>query len=104
MGASGKPFLSGRVSQELWNAVNAYAKKTGKTRTDIMIEAVYAYLELPTPDAPKTVAEQRIEELERRMALLEEIIEKMQQKPNPPSLSEFFSQDRVDKHYGNKKK
>lgn len=102
MGASGKPFLSGRVPQELYNAVNARAKETGKSRTDIMIEAVCAYLGLPTPTTPKTAAEQRIEELEQRMAQLEEKLEKMQPKPTPPPLSEFFSQERVDKHYKNK--
>ncbi|MBD2364491.1 hypothetical protein H6G36_25515 [Anabaena minutissima FACHB-250] len=99
MGASGKPFLSGRIPQELWNAVNAHAKEAGKTRTDIMIEAVCAYLNLPTPNAPN---EQRIEELERRMAELEDRLEQAQ-KPSMPSFSDFFSEERVNKHYGNGK-
>ena len=42
-----KPFLSGRVPQELWDAVNANAKVTKRSRTEVMIAAIAQYLDLP---------------------------------------------------------
>lgn len=117
MSAIGKPFLSGRVPKELWDAVNDRAKKTGKTRTDIMIEAVSAYLELGDKFVSKNPLEDRVKNLELELSEIkqgmQQFMEKIDQpqtlsampqtsKKEPPPLSEFFSKA-YEKHYQQKK-
>lgn len=63
-----KPFLSGRIPKELWDAVDANAKATGKTRTEVMIAAVSQYLNLPTAPDPHS----KVMELEQDLTALKE--------------------------------
>ena len=90
-------YFSGRIPQQLWDAANNAAIASSKTRTQILIEALSAYLEMPT--TAKTPIEQKLEEMEQRIADLE--AKQVDSKQSRPSLSEFFSEERINKHYGN---
>jgi hypothetical protein len=105
MNKSFQPFLSGRVPQELYDAINDHAKSTGQTRTQVMIKAVTAYLGIPTPKSPTEQkfeeTEQKIEQLTQRLADLEKTIQEVQASKELPPLKDFFT-DAYDKHYGKK--
>ncbi|BAZ39368.1 hypothetical protein NIES4101_53210 [Calothrix sp. NIES-4101] len=94
------PFLSGRIPQRLFDAVEARAQTDGKTRTQIMVEAISAYLNIPYIPEPQKPT---IEELAQRLAELEKTVQEMKaEKKSPPPLKDFFA-DSYDRHYGNKK-
>lgn len=71
-----------------------------------MIEAVSAYLGLPTI---QVLEDRRIEELQQKIELLEARLDKLEEKSNAsempeeksrvPPLKDFFSQANFDKHY-----
>jgi predicted DNA-binding protein len=124
--ASEKLFLSGRVPQELWEAVDNNAKLTSRTRTQVMIAAITQYLNLPNSadDCHSKVAEieqlenklqqveeslgrlteqnaqllQKYEDLESRLSIIESV------KSDNSKKSMFPVDDIWNKHYGNGKK
>ena len=65
-----KPFASARISEELNTAIEKRSEKTGESRSDIIINALKAYLEADAevPLSP----EKRFEALENRVTHLEE--------------------------------
>lgn len=65
-----KPFASARISEELNAAIGKRSAKTGESRSDVIINALRAYLEADAevPLSP----DQRFEALEARVADLEE--------------------------------
>jgi hypothetical protein len=42
-----KPFFSGRIPQELFNCVEEHSKKTGISKTDILVKALSLFLDRP---------------------------------------------------------
>ena len=68
------PFFSGRIPQDLYNKAEAFIKESGKTRTDVLIEALASYLQHPIENQ-KPVGNQdlwnAIQELQRKVELLE---------------------------------
>ena len=120
-------FLSGRIPEKLWDAVDSNAKSTGRTRTEVMIAAVSQYLELPNPifDLHSKTAEieQNLVAIEEQLkdkfqalqSALQELKGQNEQLAGRLSAIEsaksdapkkpMFSTDAIwDKHYGNGKK
>ena len=69
---AGKPFLSGRIPQDLHEQITAHVEETGIPKTDLMIAALRQYLECPEP--PK-IEHQEITRLE---SLITEVAQKVQ--------------------------
>lgn len=67
------PFFSGRIPQELKEKIDEFCKKTGKGKTEFMIEAFYKYLDLPIPTTEKSaeVTKEMYEFLVKRIERLE---------------------------------
>lgn len=63
-----KPFFSGRIPQDLLDAVEAHCSETGESKTDVLINALSNYLKHPTKTTP---IEDRLSLLEDRVAALE---------------------------------
>ncbi len=132
--SSNTKFLSGRIPDKLWYAVDNNANSTGRTRTEVMIAAVSQYLGLPNPvfdPHSKTMEiEQSLtalkERLEGKVQELESVLERLNEQnkqlsdaynnlterlstvesglTDAPKKSMFPVDDIWDKHYGNGKK
>jgi hypothetical protein len=69
------PFFSGRIPQNLHNKVEEYLKESGKAKTDLLIEALGAYLNFPV-EIKKTINDS--EELWKAIEELQEKVEKLE--------------------------
>ena len=69
---AGKPFLSGRIPQDLHERIKAHVEETGIPKTELMVAALRQYLNCPEP--PK-IEHQEITRLE---SLITEIAQKVQ--------------------------
>jgi hypothetical protein len=67
-----KPFFSGRIPQELFGHVEAHSKKTGLSKTDILIKALSIYLDRPVESDGLSNQEltERILKIEQRLKSL----------------------------------
>ncbi|MEO0933223.1 MAG: hypothetical protein AAFY21_05505 [Cyanobacteria bacterium J06641_2] len=71
---AGNPFFSGRIPKELNESVVKHCEETGKTKTDILIAALSAYLNVPTPQTNTKISssvEKELTDLRERMQQLE---------------------------------
>lgn len=84
------PFFSGRIPKELLEKAEQYARNNGKTKTEILMEALSQYLDFPL----KVEVEARLlEQLEGRIKALEDTIlsnKKSSRKPRQNSVDEFL--------------
>ncbi|MDB9313572.1 hypothetical protein PN462_10715 [Spirulina sp. CS-785/01] len=60
-----KPFIGVRISSELHEAIATRMRETGESKSDIVVSALKYYLGL-------TPCHQRLEEIEQRLAKLEQ--------------------------------
>lgn len=68
------PFFSGRIPQDLYEKIMSFAGESGKSRTEILIEALSAYLNYPIEikkPAPNEELWDAIRKLQERVAALE---------------------------------
>lgn len=78
-----KPFFSGRIPQDLFDAIEQHLEKTGESKTDVLVKALSAYVEHPTkwPLAPqaeqKGINDSRIEALEKSFETLKDRVDKL---------------------------
>lgn len=64
----GKPQIAIRMPQTLFNELNQYVEKTGTSKTDVVVSAIAEYLGC----ADNVPLSQRVAELERKIAALED--------------------------------
>lgn len=69
--AMGKPQIAVRMPPSLMEKLNSYVEKIGTSKTEVVVSAIAKYLDC-SEDVPLS---QRMAELERRMATLENKIE-----------------------------
>lgn len=76
------PFFSGRIPQSLFDAVEEYRQENNVSKTDILIKALSAYVNLPLETRSVQVGgdNSRIESLENRVANLEKLLTTQQSK------------------------
>lgn len=77
------PFFSGRIPQELSDKAEEYSKQSGKSKTDILIEALSLYLNFPI-EVKRTVNDN--EELWKAIKDLQEKVEKLETGSNKISV------------------
>lgn len=69
------PFFSGRIPPDLFKRAEQHCAETGETKTDILINALSAYLNhpvvRPVANVASPKAEERFKALEERLAVLE---------------------------------
>lgn len=69
---SGKPFLSGRIPEDLHKQIEKYCNEECVSKTEVMIEALRKYLDCPDPmQKSESLLETKIEQLEARLIRLE---------------------------------
>ena len=66
------PFLSGRIPQELLNRVEKHIQDTGESKTNILIQALAAYLNFPIQlsNSSSSTLEKRLNDLEQQVEKL----------------------------------
>ncbi len=72
------PFFSGRIPQDLYDQIEQRKAQTGESKTDILINALAAYLNYPlVPRSTPTseVSKEMFAALEERVAMVEKFIE-----------------------------
>ena len=74
-----KPFLAARVPASLNDALEAHAKSTGESKTDVLINALAAYIGWSEDKKLKASSSDRLSQLEKRVQDLEEAIYKPRQ-------------------------
>ena len=62
-----RPQIAIRLPVPLMEKLNAYVKKTGASKTEVMVGALAQYLDFPE----SIPLSQRVAEVERRLAVLE---------------------------------
>ena len=73
------PFFSGRIPQDLYDKAGAFIKESGKTKTEILIEALANYLQHPIESQKPAGNEDlwnAIKELQEKVKLLETKVSK----------------------------
>lgn len=73
------PFFSGRIPQELFDKAEEYSKQSNKSKTDILVEALSLYLNVPI-EVKKIVNDN--EELWKAIKDLQEKVEKLEKGSN----------------------
>jgi hypothetical protein len=73
-------FLSGRVPQELHDAIEKYCKETGEKRTDVIIKGVAAYINFILPNPTTSLLTQQPAITEDRFFRLEETVTELIEK------------------------
>lgn len=92
------PFFSGRIPQELFDKAEECSKQSGKNKTDILIEALSLYLNIPV-EVKKTVSDS--EELWKAVKELQEKVERLEKGSNKNTV---ISNDNNDINKENKNK
>jgi hypothetical protein len=66
------PFFSGRIPQELLDRVEKHVQDTGESKTNILVQALAAYLEFPIQlsNSNNSTLEKRLNDLEQKVTLL----------------------------------
>lgn len=84
------PFFSGRIPQKLFDAIEDHRQRTGESKTDVLVKALSAYIDVPLEVHSQIVGEgntkeaERLKTLETRMEIIERLIAEMQQRTTPP--------------------
>ena len=76
---AGNPFFSGRIPKELNEQIIKHCEKTGKSKTQVLVEALSNYLNIPIPETNHKIdnrVEKELTDLRERMQLLEETVYK----------------------------
>lgn len=77
---AGNPFFSGRIPKELNDSVVKHCEETGKSKTQVLVEALSNYLNIPVPESTTNyrveVTKEEFNSLENRVALLESLLHK----------------------------
>lgn len=73
---AGNPFFSGRIPQELHERIQEHCAETGETKTQILINALAAYLNHPVKENPSSsgIFQQEFAALQEQVATLEKSI------------------------------
>lgn len=68
------PFFSGRIPPKLFDKANEYIKKTGKTKTQVLIESLSMYLDCPVDLFLDKIpaSKEQLEALEKRISKIED--------------------------------
>ena len=77
---AGNPFFSGRIPKELNQSIIKHCEETGKSKTQVLVEALSNYLNIPIPESSQKlkpeVTKEQFKSLEYRVALLESFLDK----------------------------
>ena len=77
---AGNPFFSGRIPKELNDSIVKHCKETGKSKTQVLVEALSNYLNIPVPESNTNlrieVTKEQFISLESRVASLEALLTK----------------------------
>ena len=77
---AGNPFFSGRIPKELNENIVKHCKETGKSKTQVLVEALSNYLNIPIPESSINlrveVTKEQFISLESRVASLEALLAK----------------------------
>lgn len=76
------PFFSGRIPQSLFDAVETYRQQTGESKTDVLVKALSAYINVSLETHSLGVQEleaERIGLLESRVEAIEQMMAKILQ-------------------------
>jgi hypothetical protein len=68
------PFFSGRIPQDLYNRIEHHTKQSGESKTQILINALSAYLGYEIPVSSRS----EIESIKTRLAALESAVKEIQ--------------------------
>lgn len=71
-----KPFASARIPEAIDEAIKKRVESGSESRTDIIVNALNTYLGYPLTVAEGTPAADRLNEIEKRLAVLESKLEK----------------------------
>ena len=78
---AGNPFFSGRIPRELNDSVIKHCEETGKSKTQVLVEALSNYLNIPIPEISTNlrveVTKEQFVSLENRVASLEALLAKV---------------------------
>lgn len=69
------PFFSGRIPPELHQRIEEYIKSTGKTKTQLLVEALSAYVGIPLSVDNEAITDnydRRLSDIEERLKALED--------------------------------
>lgn len=69
------PFFSGRIPQELHQRIEEYIKSTGKTKTQLLVEALSTYVGIQLSVDNKAITDnydRRLSDIEERLKALED--------------------------------
>lgn len=74
---AGNPFFSGRIPQDLHERIQQYCSETGETKTQILINALAAYLNHPVKESlsNSVVSREEFADLQERVLALEKSIQ-----------------------------
>ena len=77
---AGNPFFSGRIPKELNDSVIKHCKETGKSKTQVLVEALSNYLNIPVPENSTNlrveITKEQFISLENRVTSLEALLGK----------------------------
>lgn len=101
---AGNPFFSGRIPKELNERVVKHCEETGKTKTQVLVEALSGYLNIPIPESNPNlrseVTKEQFASLESRVTSLEALLTKdivitQDINDNSPEKTNAFSSDNM---------
>lgn len=75
---SEKPFVAARIPHSLENALESHVELTGESKTQSIINALSAYLKWSESEETSNASD-RLSEVERKVAKLEQLLKKPQQ-------------------------
>ena len=80
---SEKPFIAARIPEDLNKALTQHVEESGLNRTEVIVNALVAYLKLPTSFTQGNKNGTRLDLLEERILNLEKITEAQNFSSNP---------------------
>jgi hypothetical protein len=95
---STKPFFSGRIPQNLYDALEAYRQRTNESKTDILIQALSRYIDHPVElsTSPNAVEASRVESLEKKFEVLKQELQDLRSLLITPSTSPVLENRKVE--------
>lgn len=83
-----KPFFSGRIPRDLFNAIEKHIQKTNETKTQVLVNALVEYLELPSPRETEEINKDKINSLENLVNTHQQIIKQLENRISKLELGE----------------
>lgn len=80
---SPNPFFSGRISQQLFDAVEKHRQQSGESKTDVLVKALSAYVNAPIEVSPLDAEDKsKLQALENRVVQIEQVLASLQLPPS----------------------